>query len=43
MGDGEGEGRVGPKLMLANCLAPRTIFLAPALWKAHIGLPISVN
>jgi len=24
-------------------LGPRTIFLAPALWKSHIGLPISVN
>ena len=39
MGDGEGESRVGPKLILG----PRTIFLEPALWKAHIGLPISVN
>ena len=38
--DGGGE-RVGsaPKLKLG----PRTIFLGPALWKAHIGLPISVN
>jgi len=26
-----GEGRVAPKLKLG----PRTIFLAPALWKAH--------
>ena len=48
--EGEGEGRYGvgmgsegagsaPKLMLG----PRTIFLAPALWKAHTALPISVN
>jgi len=38
-GEGEGRGRVAP----SQCLAPRTIFLAPALCKAHIGLPISVN
>ena len=38
-GQGWGKGRVGPKLNLG----PRTIFLTPALWKAHIGLPISVK
>ena len=37
-GGGSGAGST-PKLKLG----PITIFLAPALWKAHIGLPISVN
>ena len=34
---GEGRGRVGPQAF------PRSIFLAPALWKAHSGPPISMN
>jgi len=37
-GKGDGAGSA-PKLNLG----PRTIFLAPALWKSHIGHPISVN
>ena len=37
-GKGKGQGWP-PKLKLG----PRTIFLAPALWKSHIGLNISVN
>jgi len=44
---GEKEGRDGVRDGAGSAsklkLGLRTIFLAPALWKAHSGLPISVN